>query len=450
MGLDGVPCTLDDLSTASDRTRDYLLAQKKAKLDAGGECHALAVATPVPPVPALAPVSEAIVEPAPTEKADSDVIEIEESQIVPDNQLGLSDSASDAPTLPLGHWAEVDETQAQPSPCTVPLLPADSAVAPAPAAAGPIPSGLDPAAAPGLDPSASKVSPGPNAVEPSDPAGVHAQLSQVMSPAPPAPAAVEPKSGPADLHPPAASELQVVSPTAPAPAAVEPKSGPAGLHPPAASELQVMSPPAPVEPKSDPAGLHPPAEVSPAPEPAAVPDPPASELQSAPEPAAVKSASVPPQQAPAVPAALPVEPAVKQPPKELAATPAAPQAASALAVPAVPAIVAPALAQPAVAAAAQPLRAMAGASSMEGHTGAATTSGMNFADLPEDIRRLVSNGLVIKPPAEKIDGDDDASQHINTSSHENAAMRMNRFMQSKASVKFPHMVALFNGTPEVP
>ena len=88
---------------------------------------------------------------------------------------------------------------------------------------------------------------------------------------------------------------------------------------------------------------------------------------------------------------------------------------------------------------------------MTGHTGATTTAGMSFMDLPADIRCLVSNGLVIQPPAEARDAaDDEEDKGVNTSTHRNAAMRLNRFMSSAQAAKFPRMATLFNGTPEVP
>ena len=111
MDLDGAP-----LDAASDRTRDYLAMRKKARLESQST-----VPAPMPKEPSPGTLAD----------SESEVVMVEESVEVSDNQLGL-DSMSDAPTLRLGEFDDDDEvepTQVQPG-CTVPLLPVPPLPAP--------------------------------------------------------------------------------------------------------------------------------------------------------------------------------------------------------------------------------------------------------------------------------------------------------------------------------
>ncbi|CAK9075123.1 unnamed protein product, partial [Durusdinium trenchii] len=92
MHLDGAP-----LDAASDRTRDYLATRKKARLASESQST---VPAPMPKEPSPGTLAD----------TESEVVMVEESVEVSDNQLGL-DSMSDAPTLRLGEFDDDDEVR---------------------------------------------------------------------------------------------------------------------------------------------------------------------------------------------------------------------------------------------------------------------------------------------------------------------------------------------------
>ena len=272
------------LSSASQRTRDYLNAKKDLKMIS--EQAALPPQPEPPAVPCATPsLGAALVHavvpatPAPTEVApDSDVVMVEASPLPPpDNQLGLEETMEPesiicrSPTLVLGAHVN-DDMEVEPTQVVEPLAPGSmpaevemlegtvtevaTAAAPAPS---PVPSPpVDPAPAESLP---SAPAPVPTVASP-PPAPEPMVIVSNPLPSPPAPLAESVAISAVPASPPA-PPAPVPSPPAPEPAA--PVASPAAPPP-------VASPAAPVAPAPSP----PEAASLPAPAPAPLPSLPAS------------------------------------------------------------------------------------------------------------------------------------------------------------------------------
>lgn len=437
--LDGEELTEEEIkkstmSSASQRTRDYLAARKEIKAaERQPEVDPAIEPTPTPaqatPCLGVALVHEDLppkasvpATPAPTETGDSDVVMVDESPFVPDNQLGLEDSCR-SPTLILGQEMEVEDTFVD-------------TVGEAAAKAHPAP--VDPPT-PVTTQLLAPVAP-PQAVAP-------------VSTDPPAPIAPAQAAAPADL------------PVAPCPAATPVPTDPPALVPP--HEAVRPDPPAPVTTLALPAPLPlPEAGLTPAPVLAlpaleAVPDPPA------PPAVAPVTTLVPPVAVATHEARVPDPPApvrmdgvvAPNPPAPTVPAPQAPPAP--VAMPQVPALVTtltpPAPVPPPATVPATPVNLgttpqapLSAPGSMVAQVGGST---VRFDELPADIRQMIAQGpsMPAAPSAPApAAANADADERVNTSTHRNEAMRLNRFMQSPAAADFPHMSQLFNGSSAVP
>lgn len=407
------------LSSASQRTRDYLNAKKDLKMIS--EQAALPPQPEPPAVPCATPsLGAALVHavvpatPAPTEVApDSDVVMVEASPLPPpDNQLGLEETMEPesiicrSPTLVLGAHVN-DDMEVEPTQVVEPLAPGSmpaevemlegtvtevaTAAAPAPS---PVPSPpVDPAPAESLP---SAPAPVPTVASP-PPAPEPMVIVSNPLPSPPAPLAESVAISAVPASPPA-PPAPVPSPPAPEPAAPVSSSPSSG-----ASSSGKSSSPCSAGSKSTRSGK-----------------PASSCSSSTTKPASFSSSHC----------AQPCTCSDGRPVP--VATPAVPPT---LTVPLLPN-------QPVV-----PSSSIAGLAGA--HAGQAGGP-MRFDQLPDDIRQMIAMGPRTLAAAPSAPAAEEPQERINTSTHRTEAMRLNRFMQSPAAAEFPHMSTLFNGSNEVP